>query len=348
MKKPIIEAFGVVLPVSGFFSSGEHALRTLAENDGKKHLAYFDEMKSLFLKGGSLGSTLFDKLLELYEKTDGGAGSVTHGKSSFHDVSLCMLGNFTRNSWEQTVSGKGVAGSGFLSRMTLTYSNGVDYTGDWLPMDGPLVNKALNSLVSRVKWIMETTSKLKDTTVTGSTGMPFIPEEDADAKVVRKQFQSWLNDQKKALEKESVESGHCMRLEAHFKRDLLIRAAFGSGDTVRITKDMVERSVLWAKHELLLRTTLWPIDIGTDVSQCERKILNAIRKKGPLTKSGVQKFSNADKSSGGYELWNRAWKALLQADRVIVMPQKSDRGVQKFGFQDAMWVKAKQEWVYGA
>jgi len=348
LKKPIIEAFGVVLPVSGFFSSGEHALRTLAENDGKKHLAYFDEMKSLFLKGGSLGSTLFDKLLELYEKTDGGAGSVTHGKSSFHNVSLCMLGNFTRNSWEQTVSGKGVAGSGFLSRMTLTYSNGVDYTGDWLPMDGPLVNKALNSIVSRVKCIMETTSKLKDTTVAGSTGMPLIPEEDTDAKVVRKQFQSWLNDQKKALEKESVESGHCMRLEAHFKRDLLIRAAFGSGDTVRITKDMVERSVLWAKHELLLRTTLWPIDIGTDVSQCERKILNAIRKKGPLTKSGVQKFSNADKSSGGYELWNRAWKALLQADRVIVMPQKSDRGVQKFGFQDAMWVKAKQEWVYGA
>ena len=135
LKIKLSNAFRVVLPVSGFFSSGEHALRTLAENDGKKHLAYFDEMKSLFLKGGRHGSTLFDKLLELYEKTDGGAGSVTHGKSSFHDVSLCMLGNFTRNSWEQTVSGKGVAGSGFLSRMTLTYSNGVDYTGDWLPMD---------------------------------------------------------------------------------------------------------------------------------------------------------------------------------------------------------------------
>jgi len=348
LKEKIINAFGVILPVSGFFSSGEHALRTLAENDGKKHLAYFDEMKGLFIKGGGQGSTLFDKLLELYEKTDGGAGSVTHGKASFHDVSLCMLGNFTRNSWEQTVSGKGVAGSGFLSRMTLTYSNGVDYTGDWLPMDGAVINKAVNHIVTRVKWLLETTSKLKDTTLPNSTGLPFIPEEDDDAKVVRKQFQSWLNDQKKALEKESVESGHCMRLEAHFKRDLLLRAAFSPGDLPpRITKEMVERSVLWAKHELLLRTTLWPVDIGTDVSQCERRILNALRKKGPLTKSGVQKFSNADKSSGGYEIWNRAWKALLTADRVILMPQKSDRGKEKFGFPEAMWVKAKGEWVYG-
>jgi hypothetical protein len=65
LKEKIINAFGVILPVSGFFSSGEHALRTLAENDGKKHLAYFDEMKGLFLKGGGQGSTLFDKLLEL-------------------------------------------------------------------------------------------------------------------------------------------------------------------------------------------------------------------------------------------------------------------------------------------
>ena len=303
-------------------------------------------MKGLFLKGGSQGSTLFDKLLELYEKTDGGAGSVTHGKSSFHDVSLCMLGNFTRNSWEQTVSGKGVAGSGFLSRMTLTYSNGVDYAGDWLPMDTVANNKAITHIVSRIKWLMEVTSKLKDTTQKESTGLPFIPEEDADANVVRKQFQSWLNDQKKELEKESVEAGHCMRLEAHFKRDLLIRAAFCPGE-IRITKDMVERSVKWAKHELMLRTTLWPIDIGNDVAMCERRILNAIRKKGPLTIAGVQKFSNADKSSGGYELWNRAWKALCHASRVVEMPQKSDRGRQKYGFQDAAWSTAKQEWIYG-
>ena len=348
LKDKIINAFSVVLPVSGFFSSGEHALRTLAENDGKKHLAYFDEMKGLFTKGGGQGSTLFDKLLELYEKTDGGAGSVTSGKASFHDVSLCMLGNFTRNSWEQTVSGKGVAGSGFLSRMTLTYSNGVDYEGDWEPMNGDVINPAVNHIVSRVKWLMETTSKLKDTTQDGSTGIPFVPQEDADAKLVRISFQKWLMEQKKALEKESTESGHCMRLEAHFKRDLLIRAAFSPGDLPpRITKEMVEKSVAWAKHELMLRTTLWPIDMGTDVSMCERRILNAIRKNGPLTKAGVQKWSNADKSSGGYEIWNRAWKALLQADRIVGMPQKSDRGKEKVGFPDAMWVKAKGEWVYG-
>ena len=177
--------------------------------------------------------------------------------------------------------------------------------------------------------MMETTSKLKDTTVTGSTGMPFIPEEDADAKVVRNHF-NMANEQKKALEKESIESGHCMRLEAHFKRDLLIRAAFGPGDTAHgslktWSSDLSHGRSMNCYFVPLCGLLTW----GTDVSHCERKILNAIRKKGPLTKSGVQKFSNADKSSGGYELWNRAWKALLQADRVIVMPQKSDRGVAK-------------------
>ena len=94
-----------------------------------------------------------------------------------------------------------------------------------------------------------------------------------------------------------------MRLEAHFKRDLLIRAAFSPGRNFFSHHERYGGAVChqWAKHELMLRTTLWPIDIGNDVAMCERRILNAIRKKGPLTIAGVQKFSNADKSSGGYE-----------------------------------------------
>jgi hypothetical protein len=335
---------GVLLPVSGFFSSGEHALRTLAENDNHKHLAYFDEMKGLFTKGGSLGSTLFDKLLELYEKTDGGAGSVTHGKASFNNVSLSMLGNFTRNSWDTTTAGKGVAGSGFLSRMTLTYSNGVDYQGDWSLMDPTIVNPAMTFIIERCKWLRSTSSL-----VVVETGFPFVPKEDTDAKTERLKFQKWLHDEKKIIEKNEPDSALCMRLEAHFKRDLLIRAAFTAGELedIHITKEMVIKSVLWAKHELMLRTTLWPVDGGNDVHQCERKIISAIRKKGPLTKSGVQKYSNADKTSGGFEIWNRAWKALLMAERVIHMPQKSDRGRDKFGFQDAVWSKPKQEWFFG-
>ena len=335
---------GVLLPVSGFFSSGEHALRILAENDNHKHLAYFDEMKGLFVKGGSQGSTLFDKLLELYEKTDGGAGSVSNGKASFNNVSLSMLGNFTRNSWDTTSAGKGVAGSGFLSRMTLTYSNGVNFEGDWSMVKPEIVNPAVAFILERCKWLR---SKSAETVAT--TGFPFTPKEDDDAKVERLLFQKWLFNEKKIIEKHEPDSALGMRLESHFKRDLLIRAAFASGnlEDIHITKDMVIKSVLWAKHELLLRTALWPIDGGNDVAQCERKIISAIRKKGPLTKPGVQKYSNADKTSGGFEIWNRAWKALLQAERVIVMPQKSDRGREKFGFADAVWSKPKQDWVFG-
>ena len=346
----IVKDFSVEQPTSGFFSSGEHAIRVLAENDGKKHLVYFDEMKGLFVKAGSQGSTLFDRLLELYENTNGGAGSVSNGQAKFSNVSLSMIGNFTRNSWDNTTAGKSIAGSGFLSRMCLTYSNGVDYQGDWSMIDTSIANPAMALIIARVKWLMETSSKLKDTTQKDHTGFPFLPSEDHDANVERLKFQKWLNDEKKVIEKDNPDAAQGQRLEAHFKRDLLIRAAFAplkEGEEPRITKDLVMRSIAWAKHELMLRLTLWPVDAGNDIAQCERKILNALRKKGPLTKAGVQKFSNADKSLGGYEAWNRAWTALLRADRIVMLSVKSNRGKEKFGFDNAVWSAAKQEWVYG-
>jgi hypothetical protein len=211
-------------------------------------------------------------------------------------------------------------------------------------MDPTIVNPAMTFIIERCKWLRSTSSL-----VVVETGFPFVPKEDTDAKTERLKFQKWLHDEKKIIEKNEPDSALCMRLEAHFKRDLLIRAAFTAGELedIHITKEMVIKSVLWAKHELMLRTTLWPVDGGNDVHQCERKIISAIRKKGPLTKSGVQKYSNADKTSGGFEIWNRAWKALLMAERVIYMPQKSDRGRDKFGFQDAVWSKPKQEWFFG-
>jgi len=335
MKKMLVEKYGVILPHSGFFSSGEHAIRVLAENDGRSHLAYFDEMKTLFEKGSNTGSTLFGRLLELYEQKTAGVGSIGSSKASFNDVGLNMTGGFTRDGYERSVAGKNAGGNGFLSRMVMEYSGGINHVGDWDALDPALVNAAVEHIQSSINYVVNYVGEV-------NKGMPFIPVENEDAKDVRGEFQVWLNDQKKRIQEETPDSGVVSRLESHFKRDLLLRVAF-TPERV-ITKELTERSVAWAKHQLMLRETLYPVDCGNDIEKFEKRIVAAIRKQGPLTKAGVQKFSNADKSSGGYESWNRAWKSLLQADKIVVAKQKSNRGKEKYGFDDMTWSKAKQQW----
>jgi hypothetical protein len=334
--KPMLDKHGVIFPASGFFSSGEHAIRVLAENDGKSHLAYFDEMRALFEKGSGTGSTLFSRLLELYEQKSAGVGSIASSKVSFDNVSLSMTGGFTKDGYERSVSGKSAGGNGFLSRMVMEYSNGINYVGDWDAMDPATINAAVESIQSSIQWIENYVGET-------NKGKPFIPEETIEAKTTRGDFQSWLSVEKKRIATDSSDAGFAARLESHFKRDLLLRAAFTPER--KITKGLVDRAVNWAKHQLFLRESLWPVDSGGDVEKFEKRIIAAIRKFGPLTKAGCQKFSNADKCSGGYEAWNRAWKSVLMAEKVVVSKHKSNRGKEKFGFGDHMvWNKTKKEW----
>ena len=327
----------VKFPPAGFFSSGEHAIKVLSENDNKSHVLYFDEMKTLFEKGNGAGSTLFPKLLELYEQKASAVGSLTHNASSFNNVSLSMAGNFTRAGYDRAVAGKGAGGDGFLSRMVLDFSEGINYQGDWAEMDTHKVNTAVNNIAEALKWLLQFKGDHQ--------GKPYLPEEDDDAKDARMSFQKWLVAEKSRIQQDSPDASYASRLEAHFKRDLLIRVAFTPER--RITKTLVEKSWAWAKHQLMLREELWPVDQGGAVEKFEKRIMKALGKKGPLTLSGIQKFSNAGNADGGYEAWNRAWKNLLTAKRIVVHSTKSDRGKEKFGFDEAIWSKDKKKWLFG-
>jgi hypothetical protein len=327
----------IKFPPAGFFSSGEHAIKVLAENDNKSHVLYFDEMKTLFEKGNGAGSTLFPKLLELYEQKASAVGSLTHNSSSFSNVSLSMAGNFTRAGYDRCVAGKGAGGDGFLSRMVLDFNEGINYQGDWAVMDTAKINAAVNSITEALQFFTNWKGEHE--------GNLFIPEEDDDAKDARMSFQKWLVAEKSRIQADSPDASYASRLEAHFKRDLLIRVAFTPER--RITKSLVEKSWLWTKHQLMLREELWPVDQGGAVEKFEKRIIKAIDKRGPLTLSGIQKFSNAGTADGGYEAWNRAWKNLLVAKKIVLAPQKSDRGKEKFGFDDAIWSKDKKKWLFG-
>lgn len=333
--QPLADQCEIIFPKGGFFSSGEHAIKTLAANDGRAHLAYFDEMRTLFEKAGSTGSTLFSKLLELYEQKASGVGSLSNGAATFENVSMSMTGGFTLDGFERSTAGKGTGGAGFLSRMVLEYSGGVNWHGDWDDLNTTEVNAAVASIKESVQWLRNYHGTHE--------GKRFIPIEDFDAKAARMDFQKWLKAQKDLIETRTPGAGFAARLESHFKRDLLIRVAFTPER--KITLKLVEKSVAWAKHQLKLRMNIWAVDQGGDVQQAELKIMNNIRERGPLTKVELQKFTNASKSAGGFDAWNRAFTNVLRADQLFKMPYKSQRGKEVYGLEGMFWSKGKKKWL---
>lgn len=346
----------VALPKSGWFSSGEHMVKRLVDEEfeGKNTLTYFDEMKMLFDKGSGAGSTLFSKLIELYDRSDSSAGSLTHEGGSFDRISISMTGGFTASSFDAAIAGKGAGGDGFLSRCVLAYTGDVKHVGDWGELNTKEINGISNKMLKRFSQIdqlcsMKRAEQLKqweidkatDSTVERPPLWRFVPKETEEATKLRSAFQKQLGA--KRIELAEQELGHLVsRLEAHFKRDLLLRALFSGDhpeqaptlDDITITADMVRRSIAWAEYELYLREELWPVDRGDKVERMEHCMRKALLKYHALTKSQLKNSCNVHRAgSGGIGAFNLAWAGMLKGDEFVLVG-KTSRGAEKFGLND--------------
>jgi hypothetical protein len=154
----------LVFPKSGYFSSGEHMVKYLADPEngfpdngrgGRNVLVYFDELKALFEKGGSVGSTLFSKMIELYDREDSSAGSLSHEGGEFKDIALSFTGGFTGSSFDAAVAGKGAGGDGFLSRCVLAYTGDVKHCGDWQDQDTAAINVLSKKMQNRYSQLLQ-------------------------------------------------------------------------------------------------------------------------------------------------------------------------------------------------
>jgi hypothetical protein len=347
-----IKKSSVGLPKSGYFSSGEHMVKYLADPEngfpdngrgGRNVLVYFDELKALFEKGGSVGSTLFSKMIELYDREDSSAGSLSHEGGEFKDIALSFTGGFTGSSFDAAVAGKGAGGDGFLSRCVLAYTGDVKHCGDWQDQDTAAINVLSKKMQNRYSQLLQMflDKKKVDDEKADKEGIDplnwrFIPTESAEAKQIRIDFQKWLFEKRKEHNEKHPGLGYMSRIEAHFKRDLLMRCVFSGDDTVlpEITAEMAKRSVEWAKHELYLREELWPVDRGSVVTRMEATIIRALEKHEHLTKIELQKFCNVKRSeSGGVGTFNMAWKNMLQGDCVEVVG-RTHKGTEKFGLRE--------------
>ena len=112
------------------------------------------------------------------------------------------------------------------------------------------------------------------------------------------------------------------RLFAHFLRDVLIRAIFSGNpeEDIIIDEQMMARGIFWAKHQLYLRTELWPVDLGSIVERMEQNIRKSLKRNKKATKANLQTDCNVYKAgSGGMETFLRAFKALMQGGALTVV-----------------------------
>jgi hypothetical protein len=198
----------------------------------------------------------------------------------------------------------------------------------------------LKGIRETLQWIYQ---KCEDLKAEGAAIPRFILPEDDDAREARMNFQKWLLTEKKAIEKRTPGASYASRIESHFKRDLLIRAVFTPER--RITRELAEKSILWAKHQLLLRQALWPIDRGNDVEKFEKRILKSLREYGPLSKPGIQKMSGAETVQAGLTLGIQRGGILSNPDMSFLCPSRIRRNKKSLAFEISSGIKKRKGWV---
>lgn len=337
--KIYIDKTSLGLPKAGYFSSGEHMVKYLANPDnnyeGKNVIVYFDEMKTLFEKGGSQNSTLFSKLIELYDRNDSSAGSLSHEGGEFKNVAISLTGGFTRASFDRATAGKGAGGDGFLSRCVISYAGDVKHIGDWDEQDTGKINALAAKMLERYKgiyteWSQENNKPVKDGEE--KKEWRWVPVETDEAKKLREDFQKSLGAKRVELNEKYPDKGLVSRLESHFKRDLLLRTVFS--DDMTITADKVARAIAWAEHELYLREEIWPIDDGNLIERMEQAMRRSLGRHEHLTQAKLQDACNVHRAgSGGMDTFNRAWAAMLKGN-AIVKVGKTHKGTEVFGLRD--------------
>jgi hypothetical protein len=141
-----------------------------------------------------------------------------------------------------------------------------------------------------------------------------VPEELEEARELRYEFFQHLRN---------GDARYTPELEAHFKRDLLMRAIFSRDPQIDAAKTI--KTIAWTLHQLDVRNELWPEDAGGPTERMERGIVKALAK-GSLTITRLIDFCNVNRpGSGGHEVFNRALRALTLSRGVEVVG-KSQRG----------------------
>lgn len=224
------------------WGSGPFAVSQLV--DTPHCICFLDEGSVLWLtKAPTDQKSLETVFLSLFEGNQHSSGSFKNKKHQATNVHLSQTGCFTLDSFTESYQGRGSGGSGFLSRVCLSFGSKISLGGTAWPM--------LQDTNAR-KYAMEIAERMA-----GRMQLDITPEA-----------RHLISDFKLDLEKE--DQHFSPRIGLYFDKDLVLRAAFKDGV---VTPDLVRRSIRWAQEQIYLRKRFWPVDSLTEQGRLEFKIL---------------------------------------------------------------------------
>jgi hypothetical protein len=288
----------VLLDDGNVFGSGQKMKMWLADNSGRRILLSFDELRELFLKTKQgNGNTLESTLLQLHEKTEVGQSTVGVGDHLGKNIRLSFSGDMTTEGFREAFEGTNSIGNGFLSRCVIGLSDRMKYAADWEEPNTLFLETLRAQMGAAIDGIVAQSNELQHV---------FIPEETPAAKSLRNDFLT------KTVNDEELEP-FIDRVDAHFKRDLLLRVIFSNTGSNIITEEQMRRSISWAEYQLLVRKKLWQAEGSDKVALMNKRIIAALtRHQGRstgLSEAELGDFCHTHRD-GSQEVFARAIRAL--------------------------------------
>jgi hypothetical protein len=224
------------------WGSGPFAVSQLV--DTPNCICFLDEGSVMWLtKAPTDQKSLENVFLSLFEGNQHSTGSFKNKKYQATNVHLSQTASFTLDSFTESYQGRGSGGSGYLSRVCLSFGSKIPLGGKTWPM--------LQETNAK-KYATEISDRMTNHVLLGIT-----PEA-----------RHLISDFKLDLEKE--DQHFSPRIGFYFDKDLVLRAAFRDGV---VTPDLVRRSIRWAQEQIYLRKRFWPVDSLTEQGRLEFKLL---------------------------------------------------------------------------
>ena len=315
----LLREHGVGLLQADGFSSGVFAAMQIAQ---QPHcVIWYDEaVKWIECDDATPSHRLTTIYTTLFESNRVAVGSVKGRKEDrnveVNDAHVSLVAPFTEESWRSDVPGKRLASSGCLSRGVLAYAELVPKMDKWAPTDKRAVADVVAAIAGRLPH--RGTAGLGN----GRLSLAIAPEAEA----AFAGFCARLND--------PSNREYSARLQDLVKRDGVLRTVFGYADSLTITGDAMRRAVAWGDEQLRLRMALYPCDRGSPVARFETVITRVLQNAGqPLTERELIDFTNARKSEGRMEAFNRAIRALLVTGEVYIA-KKTRKGRPIYAWQE--------------
>ena len=300
----VIDSAGLAVLDGSGIGSGQYLAHELEQNS--RAIVRWDELSHLLAVSGQQGSTLLSALKTLYESTSHWTGSFTNRKHGTDDARLSVLWHSTRATFDDGLSTRRGIGDGLLSRFTLCYCDKTAVVPVWDERD----------------FASEKQTALQIADCIPQKFLQLSIDADAQSRMVEYA--------RSLLSPDHLYPDHVRRLVEQMKVDCLLRCVFSGATTISL--ETMDRSILWAEHQLKLRIALWPPDAGDRVAAMTQVLLNRLRK-GSASANDLRRAANVDRT-GTHEIFARCLSALKKSG-VLIALGRNKKGNDIYGLEES-------------